>query len=156
MSLLTSHCSFNIDDLVVHFPYDKIYPEQYQYMCDLKKALDAQVRVPSHSNGCGVAMSIILKWGFIGTLCTGNAFGYGQDGLFAIAYCCISNGEHLHYSATATLFAPRSTQCGYVVPLATSRRQSQTRLLFTNGARDRESACRASAIDGVSSFRRIG
>lgn len=35
--------SFNIDDLVVHFPYDKIYPEQYQYMCDLKRALDAQV-----------------------------------------------------------------------------------------------------------------
>jgi hypothetical protein len=35
--------SFNIDDLVVHFPYEKIYPEQYQYMCDLKKSLDAQV-----------------------------------------------------------------------------------------------------------------
>ncbi|KAI9031578.1 hypothetical protein CLU79DRAFT_694011, partial [Phycomyces nitens] len=33
---------FYIDDLVVHFPYDKIYPEQYQYMCDLKKSLDAQ------------------------------------------------------------------------------------------------------------------
>lgn len=43
-------CSFNIDDLVVHFPYDKIYPEQYQYMCDLKKALDAQVHLLFLSN----------------------------------------------------------------------------------------------------------
>lgn len=113
MPLLTSHCSFNIDDLVVHFPYDKIYPEQYQYMCDLKKALDAQVRVLPHSNRCCAAMTIILKLDYIGTLCTRNAFGYGQDGLFAFAYCCISNGEHLHYSATGSL-CPRSTQCGYV------------------------------------------
>jgi hypothetical protein len=26
------------------FPYDLIYPEQYNYMCDLKKTLDAGVR----------------------------------------------------------------------------------------------------------------
>ncbi|AGO13974.1 AaceriAGR114Cp [[Ashbya] aceris (nom. inval.)] len=32
---------FFIDDLPVIFPYPKIYPEQYQYMCDLKKTLDA-------------------------------------------------------------------------------------------------------------------
>ena len=34
---------FYIDNLPVYFPYDKIYPEQYAYMTDLKKALDAQV-----------------------------------------------------------------------------------------------------------------
>ncbi|CCF56554.1 hypothetical protein KAFR_0B02570 [Kazachstania africana CBS 2517] len=32
---------FFIDDLPVLFPYPKIYPEQYQYMCDIKKTLDA-------------------------------------------------------------------------------------------------------------------
>lgn len=32
---------FYIDDLPVIFPYPKIYPEQYQYMRDIKKTLDA-------------------------------------------------------------------------------------------------------------------
>ncbi|QLG74584.1 hypothetical protein HG535_0G04670 [Zygotorulaspora mrakii] len=32
---------FYIDDLPVLFPYPKIYPEQYRYMCDIKKTLDA-------------------------------------------------------------------------------------------------------------------
>lgn len=31
---------FYIDDLPVYFPYPKIYPEQYAYMCDIKKTLD--------------------------------------------------------------------------------------------------------------------
>lgn len=34
----------NVNGLVVYFPYDYIYPEQYAYMCDLKRALDAKVR----------------------------------------------------------------------------------------------------------------
>ena len=35
---------FEIDDLPVYFPYDYIYPEQYQYMVEIKRALDAKVR----------------------------------------------------------------------------------------------------------------
>ena len=31
---------FLIDDLEIIFPYDYIYPEQYAYMCELKKVLD--------------------------------------------------------------------------------------------------------------------
>ena len=31
---------FYIDDLPVLFPYPRIYPEQYAYMCDIKKTLD--------------------------------------------------------------------------------------------------------------------
>ncbi|KAJ8521610.1 hypothetical protein ONZ45_g1716 [Pleurotus djamor] len=34
---------FHIDDLPIIFPYDRIYPEQYMYMCDLKRTLDATV-----------------------------------------------------------------------------------------------------------------
>ena len=34
--------TFFIGDLRVFFPYDSIYPEQYRYMCELKRALDAK------------------------------------------------------------------------------------------------------------------
>lgn len=33
----------NIEGLLVHFPYDYIYPEQYSYMLELKRTLDAKV-----------------------------------------------------------------------------------------------------------------
>ena len=33
----------NIDGLMVYFPYEYIYPEQYAYMLELKRAMDAKV-----------------------------------------------------------------------------------------------------------------
>ena len=33
----------NIDGLLVVFPYEYMYPEQYSYMLDLKRTLDAKV-----------------------------------------------------------------------------------------------------------------
>lgn len=39
----------DVDGLTVYFPYEYIYPEQYSYMVELKKTLDAKVsyqRVP--------------------------------------------------------------------------------------------------------------
>ncbi|KAI8887472.1 DNA repair helicase [Backusella circina FSU 941] len=57
---------FNIDDLVVHFPYDKIYPEQYQYMCDLKRSLDAQghcvLEMPSGTGKTVSLLSLIVAY----------------------------------------------------------------------------------------------
>lgn len=41
-----SHCSccrINVDGLEVLFPYEYIYPEQYAYMIELKRSLDAKV-----------------------------------------------------------------------------------------------------------------
>lgn len=35
----------NIDGLLVVFPYEYMYPEQYSYMLDLKRSLDAKVNV---------------------------------------------------------------------------------------------------------------
>ena len=35
-----------IDDLVVYFPYDYIYPEQYAYMRHLKRAIDRKGNAP--------------------------------------------------------------------------------------------------------------
>lgn len=33
-----------VDGMPVIFPYDYIYPEQYSYMLELKRSLDAKVR----------------------------------------------------------------------------------------------------------------
>lgn len=66
--------SFNIDELVVHFPYDKIYPEQYQYMCDLKKSLDAQVcNKPTKFEINTLTFNHIIT---SGSLCIRNALWY--------------------------------------------------------------------------------
>lgn len=35
--------SLTVDGLLVYFPYDYIYPEQYAYMLELKRTLDAKV-----------------------------------------------------------------------------------------------------------------
>jgi hypothetical protein len=32
-----------VDGLLVYFPYDYIYPEQFSYMLELKRTLDAKV-----------------------------------------------------------------------------------------------------------------
>lgn len=31
---------FKLEDINVYFPYEYIYPEQYRYMLELKRALD--------------------------------------------------------------------------------------------------------------------
>lgn len=43
---------FLLDDMDFIFPYDKMYPEQYNYVCDLKRSLDAHVS-DSHWFGSG-------------------------------------------------------------------------------------------------------
>ena len=39
---LISRMKFNLEDIAVFFPYEYIYPEQYRYMLELKRALDAK------------------------------------------------------------------------------------------------------------------
>ena len=39
---LISRMKFNLEDITVFFPYEYIYPEQYRYMLELKRALDAK------------------------------------------------------------------------------------------------------------------
>jgi len=50
----------NVDGLLVYFPYDYIYPEQFSYMLELKKGLDAQghimLEMPS---GTGKTISLL-------------------------------------------------------------------------------------------------
>jgi len=43
---------FMLDDMEFIFPYDKMYPEQYNYVCDLKRSLDAHVGPPRFVSHC--------------------------------------------------------------------------------------------------------
>ncbi|KAL1680373.1 hypothetical protein EV122DRAFT_262410 [Schizophyllum commune] len=57
---------FNIDDLPIVFPYDRIYPEQYAYMCDLKRTLDATghcvLEMPSGTGKTVSLLSLIVSY----------------------------------------------------------------------------------------------
>lgn len=57
---------FDIDDLEVIFPYDKIYPEQYAYICDLKRTLDAKghcvLEMPSGTGKTVSLLSLIIAY----------------------------------------------------------------------------------------------
>ncbi|KAJ1886522.1 TFIIH/NER complex ATP-dependent 5'-3' DNA helicase subunit [Kickxella alabastrina] len=57
---------FFIDDLPVIFPYDYVYPEQYQYMCGLKKSLDgrghAMLEMPSGTGKTISLLSLIIAY----------------------------------------------------------------------------------------------
>ena len=45
---------FNLDGLDVFFPYDRMYEEQYNYMLELKRSLDAKVGAWGGSGGRGL------------------------------------------------------------------------------------------------------
>lgn len=56
----------SISDLPVLFPYPRIYPEQYAYMCDLKKTLDAGghcvLEMPSGTGKTVSLLSLIVAY----------------------------------------------------------------------------------------------
>ncbi|KAF2402396.1 DNA repair helicase RAD3 [Trichodelitschia bisporula] len=58
---------FFIDNLEVLFPYPRIYPEQYDYMCDLKRTLDmdggkAVLEMPSGTGKTVTLLSLIVAY----------------------------------------------------------------------------------------------
>ncbi|KIM33127.1 hypothetical protein M408DRAFT_325951 [Serendipita vermifera MAFF 305830] len=57
---------FEIDELPILFPYDRIYPEQYKYMCDLKRTLDAPghcvLEMPSGTGKTVSLLSLIVSY----------------------------------------------------------------------------------------------
>lgn len=65
-SSLPSPIQFYIDDLPVLFPYPKIYPEQYAYMTDLKRTLDANghcvLEMPSGTGKTVSLLSLIVAY----------------------------------------------------------------------------------------------
>lgn len=57
---------FYIDNLPIIFPYDRIYPEQFAYMCDLKRTLDATghcvLEMPSGTGKTVSLLSLIVSY----------------------------------------------------------------------------------------------
>ncbi|XP_074555633.1 general transcription and DNA repair factor IIH helicase subunit XPD isoform X2 [Curcuma longa] len=57
---------FKIDDVTVYFPYDHIYPEQYEYMVELKRALDARghclLEMPTGTGKTIALLSLITSY----------------------------------------------------------------------------------------------
>ncbi|XP_063995141.1 general transcription and DNA repair factor IIH helicase subunit XPD [Diachasmimorpha longicaudata] len=56
----------SVDGLIVYFPYDYIYPEQYAYMLELKKGLDARghclLEMPSGTGKTVTLLSLIVAY----------------------------------------------------------------------------------------------
>ena len=59
---------FQIEDVTVYFPYDNIYPEQYTYMLELKRALDAKghclLEMPTGRGKTIALLSLITSYVF--------------------------------------------------------------------------------------------
>ncbi|KAK9676517.1 hypothetical protein RND81_11G082500 [Saponaria officinalis] len=57
---------FQIEDVTVYFPYDNIYPEQYAYMEELKRALDARghclLEMPTGTGKTIALLSLITSY----------------------------------------------------------------------------------------------
>ncbi|XP_071716264.1 general transcription and DNA repair factor IIH helicase subunit XPD isoform X2 [Rutidosis leptorrhynchoides] len=57
---------FQIEDVTVYFPYDHIYPEQYTYMIELKRALDAKghclLEMPTGTGKTIALLSLITSY----------------------------------------------------------------------------------------------
>lgn len=57
---------FQIEDVTVYFPYDNIYPEQYAYMLELKRALDARghclLEMPTGTGKTIALLSLITSY----------------------------------------------------------------------------------------------
>ncbi|GFZ19678.1 RAD3-like DNA-binding helicase protein [Actinidia rufa] len=57
---------FQIEDVTVYFPYDHIYPEQYAYMVELKRALDAKghclLEMPTGTGKTIALLSLITSY----------------------------------------------------------------------------------------------
>ncbi|GMH20543.1 hypothetical protein Nepgr_022384 [Nepenthes gracilis] len=57
---------FPIEDVTVYFPYDNIYPEQYAYMVELKRALDARghclLEMPTGTGKTIALLSLITSY----------------------------------------------------------------------------------------------
>ncbi|GAA6052607.1 hypothetical protein JCM3770_006399 [Rhodotorula araucariae] len=57
---------FMLDDMEFVFPYDKMYPEQYNYVCDLKRSLDAHghcvLEMPSGTGKTVSLLSLIVAY----------------------------------------------------------------------------------------------
>lgn len=81
-----------MDGLLVYFPYDYIYPEQYAYMLELKKTLDAKV-IFFKSNYIFEVMDQLTLFLISGPLLTGDAFWNRKNSNPTIVRCSLHDRE---------------------------------------------------------------
>lgn len=65
-NLNTYNFRLSVDGLLVYFPYEYIYPEQYAYMLELKRSLDAKghclLEMPSGTGKTATLLSLIVAY----------------------------------------------------------------------------------------------
>lgn len=98
---------FHIDDLPVLFPYPKIYPEQYQYMCDVKRTLDVGgISILEMPSGTGKTVSLL-------SVCVAYQLHYSSRR--KIVYCSRTMSEiDKALAELRSLMAYRTEELGYV------------------------------------------
>ncbi|KAH8071320.1 ATP-dependent DNA helicase [Aureococcus anophagefferens] len=96
---------FQLDELDVFFPYDALYPEQFTYICELKKALDAEghalLEMPTGTGKTACLLTLI------------TAYQYAHPEMGKLIYCSgrCRDGE-----------VPRGAQAPARVPRRAARR----------------------------------
>ena len=125
---------FILEGLTVYFPYDYIYPEQYQYMRELKHALDAKghcllevSRVVSMMLGHALQALLVIS-------------EYRDRSSLIVACPCADANRHRqdHYPPVA-----------HHILSAGSSRGWQAHLLHSHSSRDGEGAARAEGAGGL-------
>ena len=113
------------------------FAEQYAYMCDLKRTLDATVSIH-----IATRMTRVIT-GIPGPLRARDALWNRQDGIIAVSDCFLSAGMLCHYTAVYIYIHVLCKVLSY---------SSETHLLFTYGAGDREGTSGVETTDGISNI----
>ena len=110
---------FQLEGLTVYFPYEYIYPEQYQYMLELKHALDAKghcllevgFRKCSSCSSFGRMPCLMLRqmvsvpqridanWPNVRIFFDIDAYGYWKDNYAPITHHILSVGSSTGWKA---------------------------------------------------------
>ena len=90
MRLYVTLPRLSIDGLPVVFPYEYIYPEQYAYMLELKRTLDAKVPTYFASYRSCMWCDVVLCILCAGTLCAGDALWHRKDCLPPLSHRILS------------------------------------------------------------------
>ena len=124
----------NVEGLLVYFPYDYIYPEQYRYMLELKRSLDAKghslIEMPT---GTGKTITLL-------SLITSYQMAHPEVG--KLVYWCVSLPGHSQVVA-------RSARPG-VADTATRHAAKSPCPQHPHGPRDGEGPGRVERTDCVS------
>lgn len=87
-----------MDGLEVLFPYDFIYPEQYEYMLEYKRALDTRVCCVPPRDRASCPIALLLRQGRTHSVCS-----------FA---CAVSKSSYADLASEGKHLLPRCTQMG--------------------------------------------